>query len=157
MLRVSLFVFLASSLLVAISAFAPNKASTASPSALDMGWFDGLFGGGQTATASHILLKGPNADDQCEKIKVDIYKKAIGRADPSVGVDASKLMNAFAAAAKSKSTCPSSKKGGSLGSFGPGQMVPEFDAVAFKKDIGVIHGPIRTDFGSHLIIITERE
>jgi len=94
MLRVSLFVFLASSLLVAISAFAPNKASTASPSALDMGWFDGLFGGGQTATASHILLKGPNADDQCEKIKVDIYKKAIGRADPSVGVDASKLMNA---------------------------------------------------------------
>jgi len=63
----------------------------------------------------------------------------------------------FAAAAKSKSTCPSSKKGGSLGSFGPGQMVPEFDAVAFKKDIGVIHGPIRTDFGSHLIIITERE
>lgn len=122
-----------------------------------MGWFDGLLGGGQTATASHILLKGPNADDQCERIKGDIYKKAIGRGDPSAGVDSSKLVKAFAAAAKSKSTCPSSKKGGALGSFGQGQMVPEFDAVAFKKDVGIIHGPVKTNFGSHLILITKRE
>jgi len=122
-----------------------------------MGFLDDLFGKSQTATASHILLKGPNADDQCERIKSDIYKKAIGRGKPENGVEPAKLVQAFANAAKGKSTCPSAKKGGSLGSFGQGQMVPEFDAVAFKKEVGVIHGPIRTDFGSHLILITERE
>jgi len=161
MLRVSFFIIFASSLLVAISAFAPvdygNPIAKTSSSALDMGWLDGLLGGGKTATASHILLKGPNADDQCERIKADVYKKAIGRGNPANGVEPAKLMLAFSNAAKSKSTCPSAKKGGSLGSFGQGQMVPEFDAVAFKQDIGIIHGPIRTDFGSHLILITARE
>jgi len=161
MLRISIFILLASSLLVAISAFAPvnhgNAIKKPSSSALDMGWLDGLLGKGQMATASHILLKGPNADDQCERIKADVYKKAIGRGNPANGVEPAKLVQAFANAAKGKSTCPSAKKGGSLGSFGQGQMVPEFDAVAFKKEVGVIHGPIRTDFGSHLILVTQRE
>jgi len=161
MLRISFFIIVASSLLVAISAFAPvdysSKVTRSSSSALNMGLFDFLGGSKEIATASHILLKGPNADEQCERIKSDIYKKAIGRGNPANGVEPAKLMQAFANAAKGKSTCPSAKKGGALGSFGQGQMVPEFDAVAFKKDIGVIHGPIRTDFGSHLILITNRE
>ena len=38
-----------------------------------------------------------------------------------------------------------------------GELVPEFDKVAFKKQIGVIHGPIETSFGSHLISINNQE
>jgi len=160
--RVHSLIIVVLSLVVYIEAFAPisssNVASQASLStSLDMGWFDGLLGPKGTASASHILLKGPNANDQCERIKADIYKKAVGRGNPADGVSPDKLIQAFASAAKSKSTCPSGKKGGALGTFGPGEMVPEFDAVAFKKDVGIIHGPITTDFGSHLILITERE
>ena len=57
------------------------------------------------------------------------------------------------------STCPSGKDGGSLGSFSAGQMVPEFDAICFdeSKAVGVVHGPIKTQFGYHLILVEERE
>jgi len=151
-----------SAIIMSIEAFAPinysNAVSQASFStSLDMGWFDGLLGSSKIASASHILIKGPKADDQCERIKADIYKKAVGRGKPADGVSPDKLIQAFQSAAKSKSACPSGKKGGSLGSFGPGEMVPEFDAVAFNKDIGIIHGPVKTDFGSHLILVTERD
>jgi len=129
-----------------------------SSSSLKMGLFDFLSGGGQKATASHILLTGKNAEKQCEKIKEDVYKKAMAGAGPGAGgVDAVRLMAAFSAAAKSKSTCPSKKNGGSLGTFKEGEMVPEFDEIAFKEAVGVIHGPVKTEFGTHLIIITERE
>ena len=47
--------------------------------------------------------------------------------------------------------------GGSLGSFSPKQMVPEFDKVVFNEAVGVIHGPIKTQFGSHLILIESRD
>jgi parvulin-like peptidyl-prolyl isomerase len=47
--------------------------------------------------------------------------------------------------------------GGSLGSFGPRQMVPEFDKVVFNEAVGVIHGPIKTQFGAHLILIESRD
>lgn len=144
-----------------ISAFAPVNisptVSKSTSSALGMGWLDGILGSSEKATCSHILLKGNNADDQCDRIKLDIYKKAIGRGNPANGVEPEKLMKAFSAAAKSKSTCPSKKNGGALGTFGQGEMVPEFDAVAFKKEVGMIHGPIQTSFGSHLILITNRE
>ena len=64
--------------------------------------------------------------------------------DPSKGVVPDKLISAFQQNARKFSTCPSSKQGGSLGSFGKGQMVPEFDAVVFKEAIGVVHGPVCT-------------
>ena len=63
----------------------------------------------------------------------------------------------FADSAASNSACPSAKKGGSLGSFSPGQMVAAFDKVVFAEDVGVVHGPIATQFGSHLILITDRD
>lgn len=47
--------------------------------------------------------------------------------------------------------------GGSLGSFSPKQMVPEFDKVVFNEAVGVIHGPIKTQFGAHLILIESRD
>ena len=43
-----------------------------------------------------------------------------------------------------------------LGTFKPGMMVKEFDTVCFEKEIGVVHGPVETQFGSHLILITRR-
>jgi peptidyl-prolyl cis-trans isomerase C len=62
----------------------------------------------------------------------------------------------FAALAKSHSQCPSGKKGGELGSFGPGRMVAEFDNVVFSAPIGVVQGPVKTQFGYHLLEVTSR-
>ncbi|MBQ9156918.1 MAG: peptidylprolyl isomerase [Eubacterium sp.] len=62
----------------------------------------------------------------------------------------------FEDVAKEKSTCPSSAKGGDLGSFGRGQMVKEFDEAVFNDpEIGQIMGPVKTQFGWHLIRVDE--
>ena len=89
-----------------------------------------------SATARHILV---DTEEQCENIKVKITD----------GAD-------FADMAKEHSNCPSGKSGGELGSFRPGQMVKEFDEVVFSEQIGVVHGPVKTQFGYHLIEITSR-
>jgi peptidyl-prolyl cis-trans isomerase C len=54
--------------------------------------------------------------------------------------------SSFADLARQYSTCPSGKQGGSLGSFAPGTMVPEFDQVIFSPDtvIGQVYGPVET-------------
>ena len=57
---------------------------------------------------------------------------------------------------KEWSGCPSSKNGGDLGEFNPGMMVKNFDDVCFTEEVGVVHGPISTQFGEHLILITKR-
>jgi len=88
------------------------------------------------ATARHILVE---TKDECERIKKEIE----GGAD-------------FAAMAKAHSQCPSGQDGGDLGEFSPGQMVPEFDRVVFAEDLGKVHGPVKTEFGYHLIEITSR-
>ena len=64
----------------------------------------------------------------------------------------------FGDAARSFSTCPSAKSGGSLGSFEPGKMVKEFDAVCFDEavPVGECVGPIKTQFGWHLVVVQER-
>jgi peptidyl-prolyl cis-trans isomerase C len=62
----------------------------------------------------------------------------------------------FAELAKQHSKCPSGASGGDLGEFNPGQMVREFDNVVFSEDIGAVHGPVKTQFGYHLIEILER-
>lgn len=63
---------------------------------------------------------------------------------------------AFAQVAKDHSQCPSGSSGGELGQFGPGMMVPEFDKVCFSADVGSLEGPIKTQFGYHLVEVTER-
>ena len=88
------------------------------------------------ATARHILVKSKEA---CDELKTKIE----GGAD-------------FGDMAKENSDCPSGKDGGGLGSFGPGQMVPEFDTVVFNEEVGAVHGPVKTSFGYHLIEITSR-
>ena len=89
-----------------------------------------------TARARHILV----ADEQaCLDLKTEIE----GGAD-------------FGELAKQHSQCPSGQRGGDLGSFGRGQMVPEFDKVVFSADIGSVQGPVKTQFGYHLLEVTER-
>jgi len=64
----------------------------------------------------------------------------------------------FADLARQYSTCPSGKSGGSLGSFEPGTMVPEFDKVIFSPEtqLGTVLGPVETKFGYHLIVVDKR-
>jgi len=88
------------------------------------------------AEARHILVK---TQSEAENLK----KQIEGGAD-------------FAELARKHSTCPSSRQGGALGSFGPGQMVKEFDAVVFSAEVGKVQGPVKTQFGYHLIEITKR-
>ena len=54
------------------------------------------------------------------------------------------------------SSCPSGAQGGDLGEFEPGRMVKEFDEVVFSKEVGKPHGPVKTQFGYHLVEITSR-
>ncbi len=89
-----------------------------------------------TARARHILV---SSQEECDKLKKEIEG----------GVD-------FEDVAKEHSTCPSGKSGGDLGEFSPGQMVQEFDQVVFNEEVGKVHGPVKTDFGYHLIEITNR-
>lgn len=64
----------------------------------------------------------------------------------------------FASLASEYSSCPSGSRGGSLGSFSPGTMVPAFDTVIFSSEtnIGEVVGPVKTDFGYHLIVVDKR-
>lgn len=62
----------------------------------------------------------------------------------------------FAELAKVHSKCPSGADGGALGTFGPGQMVREFDEVVFSAPIGEVQGPVKTQFGFHLVEVTAR-
>lgn len=89
-----------------------------------------------TASARHILV---DTAEQCEDLKQQIAN----------GAD-------FADIASQYSNCPSGKNGGDLGEFGQGMMVPEFDKVVFSDELNTVHGPIRTQFGYHLLEITSR-
>ena len=62
----------------------------------------------------------------------------------------------FAELAKAHSACPSSAKGGDLGEFTHGQMVKEFDEVAFAQPVGKVSDPVKTQFGYHLVMTTKK-
>ncbi len=88
------------------------------------------------AQARHILV---DSEARCLQLKAEIESGA-----------------AFADVAKRESSCPSGQQGGDLGTFHPGQMVPEFDQVVFSADINTLVGPVQTQFGYHLIEVTKR-
>ena len=69
---------------------------------------------------------------------------------------ADKVAAKFAELAKANSDCPSKEKGGDLGEFTHGQMVKEFDEVAFKLPVGKVSDPVKTQFGQHLIFVTKK-
>ena len=64
---------------------------------------------------------------------------------------------AFEAAAKEYSTCPSKENGGDLGFFSKGQMVPEFEKAAFLGELHTVIGPVKTQFGYHLILVEDKK
>ena len=89
-----------------------------------------------TATARHILV---DTEAQCLELKDKIEN----------GED-------FAEIAKQFSSCPSKGQGGDLGQFGPGMMVKEFDEVVFSAEVNSLQGPVKTQFGYHLLEVTSR-
>ena len=94
------------------------------------------FGETDSVSARHILVGDL---EKAEKLYNEI----------SSGEDFSKV-------AKEHSTCPSSKQGGDLGFFGKGQMVKEFEDMAFSLEIGELSKPVKTQFGYHLIIVDDK-
>ena len=88
------------------------------------------------ASARHILV---DSKEVCEDLKSQIEN----------GAD-------FVQIAKEHSKCPSGKNGGSLGEFTPGRMVKEFDEVVFSAEVNKVQGPVKTEFGYHLIEVTSR-
>ena len=91
----------------------------------------------QKVSASHILVK--TEGEAC----VVLQKLRQGES--------------FEKLAQEKSLCPSRKKGGSLGWFGRGQMVKEFEVAAFNAKKGQLLGPIKTQFGWHIIKIDDMQ
>lgn len=89
------------------------------------------------ASARHILVK---TEEECNQLKNEIANGT-----------------AFDKLAEQHSLCPSDKQGGKLGEFGPGQMVKEFDTVVFSAPVGEVQGPVKTQFGYHLVEVTERK
>jgi len=104
----------------------------------------------ESITASHILIKFDESDTdetkaekkaQLEAIRVDIIAETI----------------TFQDAAATNSHCPSKAQGGSLGPFGKGQMVPEFEVAAFTQEIDEVGDVVETQFGYHIIKVSERQ
>ncbi len=101
--------------------------------------------------ARHILLKVPQGATEASKAelktKIEGMKKEV----------AEKGKDHFLVLAKQHSACPSGQKGGDLGFFGRGQMVPEFDKVAFDLAPGTVSEPVLTQFGWHILLVEEKQ
>jgi peptidyl-prolyl cis-trans isomerase C len=95
-----------------------------------------MFSQQESIQASHILVE--------EKDKAEMVLSKLNE-----GLS-------FEEAAKEYSTCPSKEAGGSLGEFGRGQMVPEFEEAAFIMEEGAISEPIKTQFGYHIIRLDKK-
>ena len=103
----------------------------------------------EAVKASHILL-GVDQKATAEEKKSAREKAEKLRKELAGGAD-------FAALAKGNSTCPSSQQGGDLGFFGKGQMVPAFEKAAFALKPGEISDVVETQFGYHIIKLTEKK
>lgn len=95
------------------------------------------FAAQELVTASHILV---DSEEEAEKLLSQIREGTIS----------------FEDAAKEYSSCPSAQNGGSLGEFGHGQMVEEFDDACFSMEVGELRGPVKTQFGWHIIRLDGR-
>lgn len=95
------------------------------------------FAKGATVSAKHILVA---EEEKCNEILGSIRSGE----------------KTFEDAAKEFSTCPSGAEGGDLGEFGKGQMVKEFEDAAFTAEIGTVVGPVKTQFGYHLIKVEKK-
>ena len=97
------------------------------------------FVGEETVNASHILV---DSEEKANEIYAEISSGS----------------KSFEDAAREHSSCPSGQSGGSLGEFGRGQMVPEFENAAFSMQVGEITStPVKTQFGYHLIKLNDKK
>ncbi|MDF7809446.1 peptidylprolyl isomerase [Pontiellaceae bacterium B12219] len=103
----------------------------------------------ESVTASHILIKTDGATNDVQKAELKAELEDI-RAKIIAGE------MTFEDAAHQSSACPSSAQGGSLGTFAKGQMVPEFEVAAFTQEIDEVGDIVETQFGYHIILVTDR-
>ena len=103
----------------------------------------------ETVTASHILVSiDEDTNEEQAKMKIDDIYHMLVQAD---GTN-------FVSLAEELSDCPSGKSaGGSLGTFGRGRMVKEFEDAAFSQEIGVIGAPIKSQFGYHIVRVDDKK
>jgi len=102
----------------------------------------------ETVRASHILISTAEGADEAE-MNAALEQITGLRGRIVAGEEFAELAAEF-------SDCPSSEQGGDLGVFGHGQMVPPFDRAAFALDVGGLSEPVQTQFGFHLIKLTEK-
>jgi peptidyl-prolyl cis-trans isomerase C len=99
--------------------------------------------------ASHILIsadqKATPEDKKKAKEKAEAIRKRVAKGED------------FATVAKAESNCPSAAKGGDLGYFGKGQMVPEFEKAAAALKLGELSDVVESPFGYHIIKVMDRK
>lgn len=136
-----------------------------SPVTLNMGMFDGIAKAfsnkeykenDRRVRASHILIKGDGAIEKIDDLMGEINERVKQEPD--------RLAPIFAELARRESQCSSASQGGDLGLFGAGTMVRQFDMVLFPDESertppppGAMIGPVPTEFGCHVILVTQRE
>lgn len=96
-----------------------------------------MFADAEKVRASHILVE---SEEKAEEIVKNIESGS-----------------AFENQAREFSSCPSKDRGGDLGEFQRGSMVPEFEDAAFNMEIGDISGPVKTQFGYHVIKLIDKK
>jgi peptidyl-prolyl cis-trans isomerase C len=103
----------------------------------------------ETVTASHILIAFDEEDTDetkaAKKAEIEALKQQLDSGA------------SFEELATANSDCPSSQRGGELGTFSRGQMVPEFEEAAFNMETGTVSDVVETQFGYHLIKLTDHE
>lgn len=110
---------------------------------------ENLYKERETVHAAHVLVRLPEAaDDETKKKAKDKLTKV--QAALKEGKD-------FAEVARDYSDGPSGPRGGDLGFFGRGQMVKEFEEVAFSLKPGTVSQPVRTPFGWHIIKVIDKK
>ena len=87
----------------------------------------------KSAMAKHMLVK--------TKVEAELLKQRLDKGED------------FAKLARKYSTCPSKKRDGDLGEIYPGQLVKPVEDVVFKKPLLKVHGPVKSKFGYHLVVV----
>jgi len=143
--------------LLASTLYREISAGIKADDAAERAYFDQHKNEYEEVTARHILIRYKGSQVPLRTGEKDLtQEEALAKAQDirkklAAGEDFAKL-----AEAESDDT-ESGKKGGSLGTFKKGSMVPQFEEVAFKLPVGEVSEPVKTQFGYHIIKVDSRE